>query len=140
ARALLWAVHHGVTPLPPPPGRVSIPVSPEVPASFHQAIGYPRAGPLAVRVDMLDRLERDLHRFRDASGLEADLGLAQLIGCAPEHLDQLLIGLGYQRGVDVEGAATYRRRPPRRHRDDAAAGGAAADSPFAKLKEIELAR
>jgi ATP-dependent RNA helicase SUPV3L1/SUV3 len=124
----------------PPPGRVSVAVSPEVPAAFHQAIGYPRAGPLAVRVDMLDRLERNLHRFRDASGLKADLGLAQLIGCAPEHLDQLLVGLGYRRAGDVEGAATYRRRPPQRHRDGAVAGDTGADSPFAKLKEIELAR
>ncbi|HYD31337.1 MAG TPA: helicase-related protein [Azospirillaceae bacterium] len=133
-RAMLWAVKHAlVLPAPvPPPGRVSLPRTDAAPPAFWEAIGYPAAGPRAVRVDMLDRLECDLHA-------KPEEALAQLVGCSLEELDAVISGLGYRRKVAEDGAVSYRRSKPaktERHRK----GRGAPDSPFAKLREIEFAR
>ncbi|MBL8974400.1 MAG: helicase, partial [Myxococcales bacterium] len=47
-RAALWSAAHGRPPALPAPDRVSVPVDPEVPASWYHAIGYPPFGPRAV--------------------------------------------------------------------------------------------
>ena len=139
-RALLWAVRHGLAlPAPvPPPGRVSVDRAPggwaEVPPpGFWQAIGYPAAGPRAVRVDMLDRLEVEVMTPPpDGAPPRSDADLARIIGLAPAALAPVLEALGYTRKDE---AAPWRRRPPRkpRARD---ARPVAEDHPFAKLAHL----
>ncbi|MGQ9364823.1 helicase-related protein [Azospirillum sp. ST 5-10] len=141
-RALLWAVHAGL-PLPapaPPPGRVSVVAQPAEggtswPAGFWEAIGYPLAGPRAVRVDMLDRLEVELVKARDGV-LPAEAVLAQIIGTGAEELAEVLAALGYARAVAADGTVSWRRRRPARPRPRRETAPSA-DHPFAKLRHFQ---
>ncbi|NYZ16011.1 disulfide oxidoreductase [Azospirillum sp. RWY-5-1] len=139
-RGLLWAVHAGMA-LPPPvpaPGRVSVPADPTVPAGFWEAIGYPAAGPLAVRVDMLDRLEHTMMERAKPAAPDAPPPppLGPLLGVAEEEAEAVLGAIGYTRHVAEDGAVTWSRRRPaprrdRRHKP------AAPDHPFAKLRQLQ---
>ncbi|MFM2045417.1 MAG: ATP-dependent helicase MgpS, partial [Pseudomonadota bacterium] len=101
-RAQLWAVRHGQS-LPvtvPPPGRVSVPAG-EMDPRMLEAVGYPRIGHLAIRVDMLDRLEKELAQRCDAKGRVRTIAdLSPLIGTSNEDLAAVLAGLNWQ-PVDV---------------------------------------
>ncbi len=135
-RGLLWAVKHKLSlPVPiPPPGRVSV-ESAGAPPAFWEAIGYPAAGPRAVRVDMLDRLETEMLKRAKEGGAVAEPALGQMIGVSPEELGGVLKGLGYTRSVAEDGAVTWRRRrghhaKPRRDKP------INTDHPFAKLRQL----
>ncbi|MBP2311441.1 helicase-related protein [Azospirillum soli] len=135
-RGLLWAVKHKLSlPVPiPPPGRVSV-ESAGAPPAFWEAIGYPAAGPRAVRVDMLDRLETEMLKRAKEGGAVAEPALGQMIGVSPEELGGVLKGLGYTRSVAEDGAVTWRRRrghhaKPRREKP------INTDHPFAKLRQL----
>ncbi|MDQ2104972.1 helicase-related protein [Azospirillum isscasi] len=135
-RGLLWAVKHRL-PLPvpiPPPGRVSVEAT-GAPPAFWEAIGYPAAGPRALRVDMLDRLETELLTAAKEGRAVAEPALAQMIGAKPDELGAVMKGLGYTRSVAEDGAVSWRRRrnPRPRPRREAPVN---ADHPFAKLRQL----
>ncbi|UKJ74020.1 helicase-related protein [Azospirillum brasilense] len=135
-RGLLWAVKHRL-PLPvpiPPPGRVSVEAT-GAPPAFWEAIGYPAAGPRALRVDMLDRLETELLTAAKEGRAVAEPALAQMIGAKPDELGAVMKGLGYTRSVAEDGAVSWRRRRNPRHKPRREAP-VNADHPFAKLRQL----
>lgn len=96
-RAILWAVKHGEA-LPvavPPGGRVSVPEG-ELPAAMLEAVGYPKVGPRAIRVDMLDRLEKEMATRAKAGPVTKVADLTQLIGCTMDELTGVLAALGWK--------------------------------------------
>lgn len=97
-RAMLWAVRHGEA-LPvavPAPGRVSVPAG-EAPSALLEALGYPKVGPRAVRVDMLDRLEKEMVQRAGTSGkVRSVADLAPLLGTSNEELEAVLADLGWR--------------------------------------------
>ncbi|HTQ13912.1 MAG TPA: helicase-related protein [Rhizomicrobium sp.] len=121
--ALLWAVKHRLTKIPPPPnaGITSFEADDATPGGFLAAAGFRRIGPRAIRLDMLDRLEQELEAAA-AAGTTADAAipkLVSLIGSDRATLDMVLAALGWER-VEVAGAeapaAVWRHAPqPRRH-------------------------
>ncbi|HYE48135.1 MAG TPA: helicase-related protein [Azospirillaceae bacterium] len=140
-RALLWAVAHS-RPLPapaPPAGRVSVPAEEGFPAGFLEAVGYPRLGPRAVRVDMLDRLEKELMTRSKAGHLTAVADLAPMLGCSQEEVEGVLAALGWRRAEatgDVPAAWVRRPQRLRAQRQEKRVQRAAADSPFSILKQM----
>ncbi|WP_186466054.1 helicase-related protein [Azospirillum brasilense] len=135
-RGLLWAVKHRL-PLPvpiPPPGRVSVEAT-GAPPAFWDAIGYPAAGPRALRVDMLDRLETELLTAAKEGRTVAEPALAQMIGARPDELGAVMKGLGYTRSVAEDGAVSWRRRRNPRHKPRREAP-VNTDHPFAKLRQL----
>ncbi|CAO3413780.1 ATP-dependent DNA helicase [Azospirillum argentinense] len=135
-RGLLWAVKHRL-PLPvpiPPPGRVSVEAT-GAPPAFWEAIGYPAAGPRALRVDMLDRLETELLTAAKEGRAVAEPALAQMIGAKPDELGVVMKGLGYTRSVAEDGAVSWRRRRNPRHKPRRETP-VNADHPFAKLRQL----
>nr|WP_247896837.1 helicase-related protein [Azospirillum argentinense] len=135
-RGLLWAVKHRL-PLPvpiPPPGRVSVEAI-GAPPAFWEAIGYPAAGPRALRVDMLDRLETELLTAAKEGRAVAEPALAQMIGAKPDELGAVMKGLGYTRSVAEDGAVSWRRRRNPRHKPRRETP-VNADHPFAKLRQL----
>ncbi|WP_353858419.1 helicase-related protein [Azospirillum formosense] len=135
-RGLLWAVKNRLTlPVPiPPPGRVSVEAT-GAPPAFWEAIGYPAAGPRALRVDMLDRLETELLTAAKENRTVAEPALAQMIGARPDELGAVMKGLGYTRSVAEDGAVSWRRRRNPRHKPRREAP-VNADHPFAKLRQL----
>ncbi|MBN8294249.1 helicase [Rhodobacter sp. NTK016B] len=96
-RLVLWSLTEGLETFPesPPPGLVTIPNLPEVPAQHYTLSGYRPAGLRAIRIDMLERLA-DLVRTKDArAGFEATPDMLSITGMTLEQFADLMQGLGY---------------------------------------------
>jgi len=151
ARAQLWAAHHGVAPpLYPKDKTVSILIAPGVAEGFYQAIGYRpfrdrRGFGIAVRFDAVERLLREALRLARQGPFLATPKLRTLGSCRADDLVPVLTGLGFVAAADPSGV-TFRLRPRRekvrkRQSRDARAKShprAHADSPFAKLRDLDL--
>ena len=143
ARAQLWSVYHGTMRDPPPPGRVSVPLDATLPPEFYGAVGYRIVGPLAIRVDILERLGVGLRRRARVGPFPADRELLTLIGAQAKDFAGVLAALGYHPVVDSDGDpdsgilyAPRRRRPgPGRQRGRRPQ---ATESPFAALRQLKL--
>jgi ATP-dependent RNA helicase SUPV3L1/SUV3 len=129
----------GELPLPPP-GRVSIPVA-GIDPGYYAAIGFPVAGPRAVRIDMLDRLIARLQRMTVKGAMPPDPTIAPVLGCGKEEADAVLLALGWGRREE-DGAVVYRRQRPPRPQPNAQSRrrvpplGDGDRSPFAILKQL----
>jgi ATP-dependent RNA helicase SUPV3L1/SUV3 len=140
-RAALWRARHdmqGALPIPPT-GRVSLAVIPDLDPAYYTAIGYPVAGPRAIRIDMLDRLIDRLRCATVQGVMPPDSTIAPVLGCTREVADAVLLALGWGKG-EIDGVPVYRRqRPPRtpnvgRRRSPPLGDGER--SPFAVLKQL----
>jgi ATP-dependent RNA helicase SUPV3L1/SUV3 len=101
-KALLWAVHQGITEIPPPPpaGLTSLPSDPAVPAGFYEAAGFRLCGPRAVRIDMLERLG-DIIRGKGQGGqmpegFAVSNDMMSVLGCGEDDIAQVLRSLGFR--------------------------------------------
>ena len=136
-RTLLWAAHAGVSAVPPPPGRVSLPAEDGMPREFYEAAGYRVLGPLALRVDMVERLAARAWALSRTGPFAVGPELLSLAGCGSGEMAEILAALGY-RGTGSGNAITYVRAPRRKAR--AAPARHEADSPFAKLRDLAVSR
>ena len=144
--ALLKAVSEGRAEhaLDAPPGRTSLAIEAGRSESDYAAAGYQRCGPLAVRLDILERLA-DLIRAGRAAGEGGGFALTAemtaLLGCTTEELRGVLKTLGYRRtalaGDDAPETWKARRKPDRRRKPETSAAPRA-DTPFAKLAELDI--
>jgi ATP-dependent RNA helicase SUPV3L1/SUV3 len=95
-RALLWALRQDVpTPELPAPALVTLPPPAAWPAGFAAAMGWVRAGPVLVRLDVAERVSAEVAyaaRGRPAA-LPADL--ASRLAVKPELVPAVLRGLGF---------------------------------------------
>jgi ATP-dependent RNA helicase SUPV3L1/SUV3 len=146
--ALLWAVKHRLSQIPPPPhaGLTSFEAERETPHGFIASAGFRVVGVRAVRLDMLDRLEQELDAAA-ASGATADAAipkLVSLLGCDRATLDAILASLGWNR-VEVANAelrtvvlrhSASEARPRKHHRPKQRSSPARMDSPFAGLASL----
>jgi ATP-dependent RNA helicase SUPV3L1/SUV3 len=143
-RGAFWRAEHEVSGILPLPrnGRVSMEADCAVDPSYYTAIGYPVAGPRAIRVDMLDRLIGRLRRATVQGVMTPDETIAPVLGCGRPEADAVLLALGWGRH-EADGATLYRRQRPakppvpfrrRPRRDDAER------SPFAVLKQLKTAK
>jgi ATP-dependent RNA helicase SUPV3L1/SUV3 len=132
-KALLWAVHHGLQDVPPPPqaGLTSVAIDPSTPGPFLEAAGFRLCGQRAVRLDMLERLA-DLIRSKGEKGqppdkFEASSDMMSILGAGPDELSAVLRGLGYRetqtQKEDGTSVTIWLARPKHegRHRREAAA-------------------
>lgn len=102
-RALLWALWHGVeTPNLPQAGLVSIPAGGN--AQFALAMGWLAAGPVMIRLDIAERLSRELNYMIRKHPVMLPPHLASRMSIKPEHLPAVLNVLGFR----VIPAATLR--------------------------------
>jgi len=144
--ALLWGVARKLEQIPPPPlpGLTSFESDGDLPDGFLAAAGFRAAGPRAIRLDMLDRLEDELESAA-AKGVTADAAipkLVSLLGVDRTTLDAVLAALSWAR-VEVGGETpttvwrkgAARRQPPKKKKTHQTSELASA-SPFAGLKSL----
>ncbi len=141
-RGLLWSIHNGteVPPLPPP-GRTSVPLEPESPLGFYEAVGYRPLGTRAVRIDIVERLAARafaMARDRDFSAISE---LRSLAGCTLSEMAEILSALGFRStvgelGVTFSRASKRRSKDKERERRRQEKATVAADSPFAGLRGL----
>jgi ATP-dependent RNA helicase SUPV3L1/SUV3 len=124
-KALLWAVHQGMSDVPPPPGAglTSLPADPNVAAGFYEAAGFRLCGVRAVRLDMLERLGEIIRnkgkngQMPDAFAVSPDM--MSVLGCGEEDLAQVLRGLGFREAkVKNEGEAETTQWQQRARREE----------------------
>ncbi|MCB2102873.1 MAG: hypothetical protein KDE22_18495, partial [Rhodobacterales bacterium] len=106
-RAVLWCQRHndGVLLPPPPPGRVSVTADEALPRGFYDAVGYRKAGTLAVRIDILERLAAMAWSAAREGPFLAGPDFLSLAGCGADDMKGVLRFLGYQ-------AKEMKKRPP----------------------------
>jgi ATP-dependent RNA helicase SUPV3L1/SUV3 len=94
-RALLWSVWRGVTiPELPAPGLVSVDRPAAWPDGIELMMGWVPAGPVLVRLDIAERVGRELHYLiRRHPALVPD-NLTSRLSCKPDQLSPVLNALG----------------------------------------------
>jgi ATP-dependent RNA helicase SUPV3L1/SUV3 len=153
-RALLHAVHaKRALPALPPPGVLAF--APEAPLddALCRALGYRRfengGRAVALRADALERLAHEAYRLSEQGFFTLTPRLKRLTGCAEAELETILAALRYQVRRD-DGGLSFGRAQARKKRGAGAAKarkgrvrpgtaglGREADSPFAKLRDLE---
>ncbi len=97
ARWMLWSLHSGSgLGIPPPePGRVSVLTDNRISIDHYEASGFRVCGQRAIRIDMLERLAKELRRCIIAKKPCIDSRLLSLVGCRRTEFDEILRNLGY---------------------------------------------
>ena len=147
-RALLWTVGKGAPcRMPPAPGLASVAVEDGVRRDFYEACGYRVMGGRAIRVDILDRLAIRLRRAAKKGSFAMTPEMINPVGLNATDAVAVFSELGYAaegaedapqfmrrdrkrsptKATDDGTRSARRRRQPRNH----------ADSPFAKLRELQ---
>ncbi len=140
-KVILQAVADGrPAPLPPPPGRIVLPVDSDQSPSHWHAAGFAVCGPVAVRVDMLERLAAAAHAASAAGPFAVTAELSRIVASRTDLLPPMLVHLGYRAVQTPEGERFVRRREkegarPRR-RQSIRHEARIASSPFAGLKDL----
>jgi len=132
---ILWALDQGLDTPPegPPPGRVSVPIG-TYPPGLLRAMGYRSAGPLALRIDMLERLSAKAWAAARKGPFAASAEMMSLTGSSPASIASVLGTIGFAAvtvptgdPAEADGAAPTRFTPKawqRRQRQKPAAEAA----------------
>ncbi len=144
-RALLAAVHAGLPPHPIDGGRTSLSVDAGWPEGFYLRAGYRPAGPIAVRVDMLERLLAEVRRGVKQGPYVVPTGRMTAIGASVAVLAEVLRACGFRAEAGDDGVIVTARKRGHGPRNGRAAqkhgkSKSEADSPFAKLRALQGAR
>ena len=134
--ALLWAVKNGAV-APAIPGGVSGRRDAAVSDEAYRVMGYRVLGPRILRADKVERLAAAARLMARQGPFGPTPELAAMSFASPADLAAILTGLGF-RAVHAEGGVTFHLRRSPRRRDRVVAPHP--DNPFAKLKELRLAR
>jgi ATP-dependent RNA helicase SUPV3L1/SUV3 len=168
-RGLLWAVHRGAAPAAPPePGRAVMSLESIAGAllqsgalerpktrgrslmdSYCLTLGYRRLGcgdeALAMRVDAVERLAKEVRKLSAQGAFTVTAALQRAAGCGEAELAVILPELGYR--IDRSGPdlaflprGAFRSTAARRRKKTGVATPKQADSPFAKLQDLKIAR
>jgi ATP-dependent RNA helicase SUPV3L1/SUV3 len=112
-RGALYALEKNL-PFPlalPADGRASLPASGGLDAEFLETVGYRTIGPIAIRVEILERVATEAWSLSENGPFAEPAALMNLLGCGAEELAKVLARLGYQRETK-DGEVRY--RPKRR--------------------------
>ena len=96
-RALLWGVWHDRNPPElPAPGLVSAPMPGNWGADFALSMGWLPAGPVMVRLDVAERLVREMHYLVRKHPVLLPPNLGSRMGLKPDQLSPVLHVLGFR--------------------------------------------
>lgn len=152
-RALLWSLHRGYRDVPdlPAPGRVSVPIRKRDDLEFLEICGYRPLGPLAIRIDMAERLTSKAWLMAKKGPFAPTPALLSLIGATLDDFPGVMRAIGFKRiqkkseeGIPEDRYRPMRARekspPPQQRRKRTTKPAPAPDphSPFAKLKDLSI--
>jgi ATP-dependent RNA helicase SUPV3L1/SUV3 len=139
-RGLLWIAAHRSETMPtlPPEGRVTFPVSENMPAMFVASCGYRVINGTAFRLDMLERFAAVARRLAREKVKIMPPEHLSLLGISVEGAVPVLKDLGFKARVDETGLVFGFRRDHARYKHKPAVPEIVVreDSPFAKLRSL----
>jgi len=96
-RALLWGIAHDRNPPElPNAGLVSAPMPANWGEDFALSMGWLPAGPVMIRIDIVEKLVRELHYLVRKSPILVPPNLGSRMGLKPEQLSPVLHILGFR--------------------------------------------
>lgn len=134
--ALLWSVQQRAA-VPKLPGGVAAPRDATISDEAYRAIGYRVLGPRILRVDKVEALAAAARRLARQGPFGIAPELLALASASRHDLAAMLTSLGY-RAVHDESGVTFHPRPAKKRLS--AVERPRADSPFAKLATLQIAR
>ncbi len=143
-RLALWAMAEKlkVMPDPPGPGLVSLPADPAAPRGYYPVAGFAIVADRAIRLDMIERLARDMNRSRKgARPFIPDQNWLHTLGIDAPTFTQVMRALGYRHArIGEVNGFSYRgmQRPARLRKPQG--HGPARHSPFAALAALRETR
>lgn len=90
----------------------SFPTRRGVDGALYRTAGYPAFGPLAIRVDLVERVDERLDELAQTGPFKAPAELGEWMGCSPDELAQVVVALGYHHTEE----GYLRPHKPRRRR------------------------
>jgi ATP-dependent RNA helicase SUPV3L1/SUV3 len=94
-RGKLWALRQGVAcPSPAPPGQVALLAPADWPEGFAEAMGWVRAGPVLLRLDIAERVAAELTWASRGRAIPLPADLANRLSVKAEFLPAVLRALG----------------------------------------------
>jgi len=147
---LLWVLWNNKPSFPetPNPSRVSLP-SDEFPLGYLSAIGFQKAGHLALRLDIFERISAHVWRLGRKGSFIVDTKLLSLAGCGSDDIELVLKEIGFYKYKETKSGVEYailrkqdkfsakRGLKKTKPCNDVKANP---DSPFAVLRELNLQR
>ncbi|MDC0093891.1 helicase-related protein, partial [Alphaproteobacteria bacterium] len=96
-RALLWSVYNNSFPElgPPPDGRVSIVVGPDINYEYYRALGFVPLGNLALRADIAERLSALIRVEARTGKFKINDAMLSISGSTKIQMEGILYDLGY---------------------------------------------
>jgi ATP-dependent RNA helicase SUPV3L1/SUV3 len=139
---VLWRIANGCAPAASPAPLQSTEAHRDVPDGFYTAAGYIRLGRRVYRADAAERLAATVRKLSRGGAIAATDELLVAAGCEGEELAHVMRDLGFRRhGAPDSFTPRARRRNQPRKRPETSTGPAArADSPFAPLASVAIAR
>ncbi|MHB9881169.1 helicase-related protein [Pacificimonas sp. ICDLI1SI03] len=152
-RLALWAIAGGLKdmPEPPGPGLVSLAADPDAPGDFYAVAGFAVVGGKAIRLDMIERLARAMHKARKGSApFVPEEKWVPTLGLDNEVFAKVMRALGYRRAkvAEADGFRWHGMGPAPRaapaHSRRGKSGSphkrptAPRHSPFAVLKDLKV--
>ena len=134
--ALLWSVQRRAA-QPKVPGGVAAPRATAICEDAYRAMGFCVVGPRILRVDKVEALAAAARRMARQGPFGITPELQSLASASKHDLAAMLTSLGY-RAVHDENGVTFHPRPAKKR--NPAADQPRADSPFAKLAALQIAR
>ncbi|MBX5452373.1 MAG: DNA helicase [Acidobacteriia bacterium] len=110
-RAVLWAVQHDC-PVPrlPPSSRISIPPPADWPDGFALAMGWVAAGPVLLRLDIAERISKELAEAARRGEQANSADLAMRLAVKAHHLADVVAGLKQTAARERSERRALRRR------------------------------
>ncbi|MDA0998294.1 MAG: hypothetical protein O2944_08830, partial [Proteobacteria bacterium] len=149
-RGLLWQLANGQDRYlaTPAPGRVSVPLRPAADRIFLEACGFMPLGPLAVRIDMAERLSSKAWVLANKGPFQPSSALTSMVGANNTEFPAVMRALGFRRtGKGESGLPAddrYAPAPAARHPAKRRLGKVQQRqpvdpaSPFAKLGDLSF--
>jgi ATP-dependent RNA helicase SUPV3L1/SUV3 len=81
-----------------------------VDGKLYRALGYPAFGPLAIRADLVERIDAHLFELAQSGPFDAPDEVTEWLSCSSDELGLVILALGYHQTED----GYIRPRKPRR--------------------------